>query len=292
MSSAFKRGKTWVASWKDASGDWRSERTSFPTKAETVEYARKLEELALLQSRGIGPLAASKPARVVTFGELMDAYHEHRGVRLRSQTYKGFVEKHFRAELGRLPLTDVTSERLDRLLTSKEGQLTPESINELRSFAYRFFEYARFPGVGFWFTPNPVDVVPRRKVPKRLPVYLRWDEVARLLDACVDDPDVEEILATAIYTGQRKGEILGLLKSDVNWSDETMLFARTYDRETTKDAEEGLVPIAPELAPYLRRAIERHPHSPFLFPDAEGQMRTKESTLRTWFCGPPAGRAS
>jgi integrase len=41
-----------------------------------------------------------------------------------------------------------------------------------------------------------------------VPVFFRWDEVPLVPDAFAQRPQVQEIVATALYTGQRKGEIL------------------------------------------------------------------------------------
>jgi integrase len=141
------------------------------------------------------------------------------------------------------------------------------------------FERARLSGTGLWSGPNPIDAVPKRKVPHRLPVFFRWEEVPLVLDAFAGRPQVQEIVAMALYTGQRKGEILGLYKSNVNWSDETIVFNHSYDGDSNKNDKENIVPIAPELRPYLERAFERDRNSPLVFPHPDGGMYTKEFDL-------------
>jgi integrase len=61
--------------------------------------------------------------------------------------------------------------------------------------------------------PNPVADVPKRKVVKRLPDYLRPHEVPPLLASL--KPKWKSLFATALYTGMRKGELFALQKSDV-----------------------------------------------------------------------------
>jgi integrase len=82
-----------------------------------------------------------------------------------------------------------------------------------------------------------------------------------------------------LYTGQRKGEILGLYKSNVNWSDETIVFNHSYDEDSNKSDKENIVPIAPELRPYLERAFRRDRDSALVFPHPSGRMYTKEFDL-------------
>jgi integrase len=56
--------------------------------------------------------------------------------------------------------------------------------------------------------PNPVAAVPRRKIPKRLPSYLKPDEVTQLLPHVPDQ--WQALFACAVYTGMRRGELVAL----------------------------------------------------------------------------------
>ncbi len=87
-------------------------------------------------------------------------------------------------------------------------------MNHLRGYLSRAFTMARrmekFP------RPNPVADVPKRKVVKRLPDYLRPHEVPPLLASL--RPKWKPLFATALYTGMRKGELFALQKSDVDFT--------------------------------------------------------------------------
>ena len=54
------------------------------------------------------------------------------------------------------------------------------------------------------------------------------DEVPRLLAAW------RPLFATAIWTGMRKGELLGLQKNDIDFVTSSIAVRRSYDHETTK----------------------------------------------------------
>jgi len=69
------------------------------------------------------------------------------------------------------------------------------------------------------------------------------------------------LFATAIYTGLRKGELLGVRKTDVDLVGERITVTRTYDRDTTKSGHAEALPIATELMPYLRVAMDRSAQS-------------------------------
>jgi integrase len=60
------------------------------------------------------------------------------------------------------------------------------------------------------------------------------------------------LFATAVYTGLRKGELLGLRKSEVDLANRLIIVSRSYDRESTKGGRAEAIPIAAELVPYLK----------------------------------------
>jgi len=147
------------------------------------------------------------------------------------------------------------------MLNAKAGELAPKSINHLRAHVHRIFELAIRRGL---FTgPNPAKTVPRIKQPKRLPQYLKAEEVPLMLTAleCRWWP----LFATAVFTGMRKGELLALRKSDVDLKTGTLRVGRSHASDTTKGNREDLLPIAVGLVPYLREGMATSP-AELLFP--------------------------
>jgi integrase len=106
--------------------------------------------------------------------------------------------------------------------------------------------------------------------PKRLPTTLNAEEVPLLL-AELDGQD-QDVIATALYTAMRKGEVGGLLKTDLDLADGVIKLQRCWDGPATKDGKPLLVPIAPNLRPYLEAALKAS-GSQFLFPAAGGGMQ-------------------
>ena len=185
MGSVMNREGRWTIEWRDATGRYRQKRTKCRTKAEARRMMEDLERQAERQRLGLEPLV-SEHQRHLTFGELIDWWWERHGQRLRSPTIRPFIEKHFRARLGHVPLVQVTTDLFDKLLSDLEGELSPGSLNHLRATAHRMFKLAARPGAGLWSGLNPIADVPRRKVPKRHPEYLRWEEVPLVLAELAD----------------------------------------------------------------------------------------------------------
>jgi integrase len=177
-------------------------------------------------------------------------------------------------DLGRVGLEDVSPGKVDLFLTRKERELSAQSVNHLRGFLRRAFNLGRrmekFP------RPNPVADVPKRKVPKRLPDYLR-NEVPAVLAAVT--PKWRALFATAIYTGLRKGELFALQKSDIDLTNGLITVSRSHDRDTPKNGRSEAVPINSELlAHYLQHAMRASP-SELVFPAPDGTMFRKGTQL-------------
>src|SRR5215471_18730270 len=178
MASIYRKNGRWYVRFKDGIGRWRDTATRASLKTEAKALAKELERKADRQRRGLEALPGDEQS--MTFGELMDWWWQEFGRRLRSHSIRSFAEKHFRASLGPLPLRNVTAAKIDSVLRKPED-LSAESLNHLRAFAHRLFALAQ--RRGFWTGSNPASAVPRFKVAKRLPEYLRQEEVLRVLAA-------------------------------------------------------------------------------------------------------------
>ncbi len=87
---------------------------------------------------------------------------------------------------------------------------------------------------------------------------------------------------TAIYTGLRKGELLGLRRQDVDVENGCIVVARSWDRDTTKGGHADVIPIATELVPYLEQALVSSTCD-LVFPSLTGTMMSRHVALETVF---------
>lgn len=270
MPSAFKERNGWVVKWRDAAGNWRKERTQCATKAEAKAYAHQLEHRSDLQRHG---LVAVESAGSMTFGELVAWHDEQFGSVARSGSDRLLAGKHLGA-LKPLPLVEVTGARIDQVLTSKKDELAPKTLNNLRAWIQGLF--ARAIQRQVWGRANPAEAVPRRDVPKRIPSYLKADEVEAMLTNLPEH--WRGFFAAAVYTGMRRGEVAALEKADVDLEGGSIVVARSWDSETTKGRKARLLPIHPELKPYLVAAI-RASKSALVFAREDGSMQSQHAHL-------------
>lgn len=160
------------------------------------------------------------------------------------------------------------------VIEAKSAALGPQSINHLRRFILTAFNRAR--RAGRYAGTNPATEVQRRKVPRRPHDYLRAVEVPLVLAALA--PSWRPLFAAALYTGLRRGELLGLRKMDVDLEAGLITVCRSHGRDTTKGGHADVIPIATELGPYLRSAIDASP-SALVFPRDDGTMMRPDVDL-------------
>src|SRR5450631_2977587 len=240
MAYVYKRAEKWYIGFRDNRGKWRGQACSARTKTEAKRMADELGLNHERQRLGMEPLPAQDGGG--TFGALLRWWLKTYSAESPSHDRnRSTIEKHFLgAEVAELRLQDVTPAVVEMFLQEKAGQLAPQTLNHLRRFILTAFNRAR--RAGRWSGVNPAAEVRARRVPKR------------------------------------KGELLGLRKSDVDLASRLIIVNRSYDRDTTKGGRAEAIPIALELMPYLRAAVKASP-SDLLFPDPQGRMLSRHTPL-------------
>jgi len=267
MAKPYRKNERWYVRYRDATGRWRDKATDARTKAEAKLLCHELERREGRIREGLDappPLDGGG-----TLGELLrwwiDEYLAHSPSFERSV---GTVRRHLlSSELARLRLVDVTPGRIETFLVHKSREVGPQTVNHLRGYLSRAFSAAR--RTERFSRPNPVASVSRRKVPRRVPDYLRPAEAERILRFLPAKWTC--LFAAGLYTGLRKGELFGLRKSDLDLDRGLLTVERSYDRDTTKGGHADVIPIARALVPYLEAAIDASP-SALVFPAANGEM--------------------
>ena len=265
----------WRVSYLNEAGAMRTVGTKARTKTEAVRLASDLERRAERVREGLevplpkdggGTLAALLQWWLENYSSPSPSHGRNEAV----------VRAHLLdSDLGRLPLTQITAPQIEAYLQGKSAEgLGPQSLNHLRGFLSRAFSAAR--KVGRYTGENPIADVTKRRIPKRKPDYLRAHEVAPVMEAL--DERWRPIFATAIFTGLRKGELGGLRKCDVDLEGAQMTVARSWDNDTTKSGKFRVVPLASEVAPFVKAAMDASPSS-LVFPKPDGDMMSEQVAL-------------
>jgi integrase len=274
MASAYEKNGKLYLRYKDARGKWRGKASTARTKTEAKRLANDLERAAERQRLGLEPMAPVGGGG--TLRELLTWWLGEYVARLpSSRTVTSVVNLNLvNTKLSALRLIELTPGEIEKHLQSLADRLGPSSLNHLRAYLSTAFGKAK--RAGRWNGPNPAFEVERRKVPKRLPDFLKTEEVPRVL-AVLSDAH-RPLFAAAIYTGLRKGELAGLRKADVDFGAGLVSVCRSYERDTTKGKRAAAIPIATELVPYLETAIRRSKVD-LVFPGHDGEMMSENAPL-------------
>jgi integrase len=176
------------------------------------EVADKLA--TALQARQQGTLVAGPRQTVAQHLErwLEDVVRPH--LRPRSYVaYSGKVRIHILPTLGKLPITALTPQHLQRLYAAKlSAGLAPKSVNDLHVVAHRGLEYALRWGL---VARNVADAFEAPRVPRRELQPFTPEELGTLLAAMAGHRH-EPLWLLMLATGLRFGEAAALRWQDVD----------------------------------------------------------------------------
>ncbi len=263
MASVYKRGTkdrpNWWAKIKDSDGKWHSVATSQPTKEAAKRWAIAKQAEIENGKVGIRPRAAQKPA--LTVRQLIErSLAEYHGPKVRKLT-ENRVQR--RSDLTKriIPygLADLSAEKVRAVDIERwrdalrKAGYAHASINSTLARLSTIFAWAIRQEI--ITSQNPCDGVQRLPTKPRQDCYT-LDEVHKLLSL----PDLLPMIAMALYTGMRRGELLGLRWEDIDFRAGRIDVRRSYAGPTKTD-QVRVVPLHRELAPILQAWREQCPQT-------------------------------
>jgi integrase len=264
IGAPYRRGEKWRIAWTDADNERRF--ATFRTKAEaTAEQARLKAEAAAIRSG-----ATERPPDPHSFGELCDYWLVNRAARKRSEKDdRSIIEAHLRPCFGGVQLTRLDVRAVDSYCRGRR-HLSEKTVHNHLTLLISMLNLA----VDLhWLASTP-----RIKKPKLVEGDYQWirghEQIRAFLDVASEEPPgVFELYATAVYTGMRAGELLGLRWDDIDLADDTRLITvkRSYDKPTKTGAIRH-VPVLDPLLPVLRAWRLRNPNV-LVFPGRTGNLQ-------------------
>ena len=181
------------------------------------------------------------------------------------ESYEQSLRNHILPRLGRLRVAEITQDDVALLIAEMQAAgytgwtiLTVlKPLGKLLGHAVRRGQIGSNPVRGLEPGERPSPGTREKRI-------LQRDEIHALLDAA--DPRYRSLLATAVFTGLRIGELLGLIWADVNLRDGTLHFRKQLDRDghrvepKTPHAKRSVV-LMPALGRLLREHRLASPHS-------------------------------
>ncbi|MGH9153978.1 MAG: site-specific integrase [Acidimicrobiales bacterium] len=233
-------------------------------RVRAVDRADAQRQLAAFTQEVHGqPAVVPRAARDVTLDEAVERYlTEHLAdemgrERKTVEDYRRLHRKWFKPLLGATLLRDVDEAAIDDVFgRMRRAGLSKSRMNQARSLYVPFFRWARSRR---FVSRNPMtefQVPTSSQVSKeRTPPEI--EQLTRLLNASVAFvPDIAPVLTLGAVTGMRRGELAGIRRSNVLWSQSRLMVDTAVDGrrvKTTKTRKERTFYVDDATLAMLRR---------------------------------------
>jgi integrase len=175
---------------------------------------------------------------------------------------------------------DITTAKIASFITAQKASrgLAPKTANRFRDTCSALFGWAMSErGVRMPHRQNPAADVRKYKEPAPEIKFLALDQIAFQLDALADHVQIQAMVATLIYAGLRREELLWLQKEDLDLAAGSYgvirVRAKTADGEfwQPKTKNNRGVPVSSRLRYFLDKWLLKHAKGPWLFPSPSGK---------------------
>lgn len=157
--------------------------------------------------------------------------------------------------------------------------LAPKTANRYREILTRLFNWATSQfGIRMPRDKNPAAAVERYAESAPVIDFLTLEQIDQQLKVLEESPQIQAAVATLIFAGLRREELLWLTHDDIDWNAKPFGLIRVRGKVINGEAWEPKtkknrgVPISSRLRPYLDRQRLRAAKSVWLFP-ATGAKR-------------------
>ncbi len=204
-----------------------------------------------------------EPTRLTVAEYLQSWLADHVRTQVRPSTFQSYrvqVERHLIPGLGTIKLAQLTPLHLQRhYAQALDAGLSPRSV----TYQHRLVREALQQAVRWqYLARNVADSVTPPRARRTEMKALDADQVRALLAAAAGSPDYA-LIYTAVYTGLRRSELLGLRWQDVSLEDGTAAIAQTLQRLVGQGwvygepkTAKGRRPVA--LPPSVVEVLQRH----------------------------------
>jgi integrase len=213
----WKRDGKWIVGFTDADGSWRTKTVA----ARNLTEARAAREKLRVDIRaGVAPA----PTKATLADVAEDFFVMYTGlVRAGEKSprtldnYKQRYRTHVECRLGRIPVQALRSEHISRWLADRRAAgLSSWTIKSVYTLLSAILDHALMRGL---IAETPLKRISKTERPqarnKTEARRLCDDECARLIEHAL--PSTRALIATAVFTGLRQSELLGLVWDDVDF---------------------------------------------------------------------------
>jgi integrase len=235
MASIRKRGKKWQVQVRR--NGLPALNKTFTAKEDAVRWAREQDRAI---DRGENPFHQDTGNSQASLSELLMRYVQEVSSRKRGDTDR-FLIKPLLAFMGQLSLLDLQPAHLSAYRDQRLKQVAPATVAKEMAL----FCHALKIATDEWGVMIPVEkfrAVRKPSPPRGRTRRLETGEKERLLDAlsACRNPLIKSVFNLALATGMRRGEVLSLTWSNIDWTH------RVAFLQMTKNGEARRVPLSPD----------------------------------------------
>ena len=240
-------------------------------------------------------------AKTYTVGGWLEVWMENYAkIKLRPSTYKtsqGFLKNHVRPQIGSIPLADLTSldlqrfykhlldgGRVDRIEAKKKPKgLAPKTVRNIHQMIGSAYNLAMEQNL---VSKNPTQGCALPKVEHKEMKTLTADQLSAFFQEAKDS-GVYELYYLDLATGLRRGELLGLKWTDVDFQHGALKIQRAISRQNGKVVEAPLktknayrtLPLSADAIDVLAQQRRKTGNSEWVFPSPTGGPMSPDSVL-------------
>lgn len=255
----YKRGKLWWISYAGLDG-------GIIRESSKSEKFREAETLLIQRRQEIKEGKQPEIKRIAnhTLNELAAEYIKW-AERQKSFKSKYYFIKELTETFGSLPLRRFNSMLIEQWQTEKiEKGYKPATINRIHATLNHMFTKAVKWNMVEKETSMRIRDATLLKENNRRLKYLSKEECQALINSC--DKHLKPIVITALHSGMRKNEVLGLRWENVDLRHGFILL----NQNQTKNSERKEIPINSTLRDALQKTMRRL-DTPFVFHDSTGK---------------------
>jgi integrase len=216
---AKRRTKGEGSLWYDSQNDRWMAKITLPNKKRRTKSGKNKNDVLnwLTDQRSKINKGTYVTDENVKLGDFITSYMEDIAKHnLRPKTFSahnGYVKNHIVPELGHINLNALRPDQVQAFYTRKlESGLAPRTVKYIHSILHKTLDQALRWGL---VSRNVTNLVDTPKVVPKAPEVWDAEQIMTFLNAVKDHP-YYPIYVTAVYTGMRQGEVLGIHVKDVD----------------------------------------------------------------------------
>lgn len=252
-----------------------------------TKAAHKILSAVKVEDRDPVAERQAKTREALTFGDVFEDWHaRHAKPKLaRHETDRSYYRNHLEPEFAKTRLQDLRRTEIAKFRDKVASKATPLVSNEVLMLINRVLNWALDEGL---IEANPAARLrragkrrPRDRVLQHTDIRILWNALADMETMTGEhmargergrmlSPATRSILRLLLLTGQRRGEVAGAMKAELQLEGKEPIWTIPADR--TKNGLLHRLPLCPLARAEFGRAAAASGESPYLFPSQEAPL--------------------